>query len=138
MRPCLSLLLLLGLALVPPVAVTADAPTSIRKTRFDTFCGEWMHKLQKREAHNLAKARPERLGGTWVLRYVGYERRHMRCEAKATRHALTPYVGKLAYHELPYERRASQREETRVAHARVVARTEILEIVRFNGSRWVY
>jgi hypothetical protein len=128
----------LSLLLLAFPAASAGQPAAIAKPRFEQFCASWMGKLQERERENLESAQVERKGKRFVIEYTGYGARPVRCEAKATGVPQNPYVGKLVYRELRYQKAARKRAVVRSAKPSVVASTEILEIFRFDGSRWVY
>lgn len=128
---------LAAVLLIAP-SVLADSPAAVAKPRFDEFCATWMAKLQAREQGNAENAQVERRGERFVIEYTGYSSRPMRCESRPTGVAENPYVGKLLYHELRYEKAGAERASARAAEPSVVATTEILEIFRFDGTRWVY
>jgi hypothetical protein len=128
----------LSLLLLASPGASAGQPAAIAKPRFEQFCASWMGKLQAREKVNLASAQVERRGKRFVIEYTGYGSKPLRCETKATGVPQNPFVGKLVYKELRYQKAAKKAAAARGASPSVVAITEILEIFRFDGSRWVY
>ncbi len=49
-----------------------------------------------------------------------------------------PLVGRLSYHEFRYERAGASKDHALSSHLRVSSTTEVMEMFRFDGSRWVY
>ncbi|MCP4006374.1 MAG: hypothetical protein GY725_19520 [bacterium] len=107
---------------------------------FSKFCNTWMTKLARRELDNRRSARPRRSGSKWVLEYIGYAKHHDRCEAKATGVSQNPYIGKMVYTEAKYRASGKTKESVRNGSASVIslAETEVMEIFRFDGKKWVY
>lgn len=97
-----------------------------------------MRKLAEREARNAALAKPRRVEGGFALRYVGYSKRPIACEAKPTGDRRVPYVGRIVYEEIEYERRGPSAEAARRAPTRELARTEVTELFRYENGRWIY
>jgi hypothetical protein len=118
------------LSVLAPTPSHAD-PASGVLASFQSFCGEWMHKLAAREAANQKKAATDSNG---AREYVGYETTPVRCETKPTGVKSNPFVGKLVYHELRYRQPAG----ASAARRDVVGRVEVMEIFRFDGRRWQY
>lgn len=134
------LVLTLSLPIARQAAADEQVPASIAPSShgFEDFCRTWMGKLAKREAHNLATAKTRKAGGQVVLSYIGYTKRPEKCSARRSGVAGNPYVGKVVYQELAYERRGANRKAALRADPVVVSRTEILEIFRHNGKKWIY
>ncbi len=105
---------------------------------FSSFCAEWMSKLAARQAHNREKANIRKQNRQFVMEYKGYSRGAMRCESKPTGVSSNPFVGKLVYHELQYRKADKTRSEVRRSQPEILQRLEVLEIFRFDGTRWVY
>jgi len=108
---------------------------------FEKFCATWMSKLLERERSNLEKAPIRREGSHRAIEYIGYDRAPLRCEAKATGNPRTPYIGKLSYREKRVRRVAPQEStlgDLTKSPAQVIDTSEVLEIFRFDGTRWVY
>jgi hypothetical protein len=125
--------------LVSLAAPAAQAgPGLTGPSSFERFCSTWMGKLAERERFNLKNAAARRDGNRFVVEYVGYARTPARCEAKPSGVASNPFVGKLVYQELRYERAGSSKDHALSSEPRVLSSTEVMEIFRFDGSRWVY
>ncbi len=105
---------------------------------FERFCSTWMGKLAERERQNLAKAQPQRNGSGFLVEYTGYAAKPVRCEARETGVPSNPFIGKLVYHELRYRRAGATPERAHGGDASVLEQVEVMEIFRFDGSRWVY
>ena len=105
---------------------------------FDRFCSTWMGKLAERERHNQKTAAAQRNGSGYLVEYVGYARRPVRCEARETGVPSNPFIGKLVYHEMRYRRAGATPERAQTADASVLEQVEVMEIFRFDGTRWVY
>lgn len=97
-----------------------------------------MGKLAKREVRNLAGAEAHKNAGHVVLSYIGYAKAPKKCSARASGIAGNPYIGKVVYLEFAYERRGANRRAALKAEPKIVSRTEILEIFRHDGSKWIY
>ncbi len=125
----------------PPLVGAPPAsarPGSEGDRSFAKFCDVWMGKLARRERDNLKSARPRNNGGTYVIEYIGYGNRPLRCEAKATGKRANPFIGKMVYTEHQYRREGSTGAKARKGSAALVSATEVMEIFRFDGKRWVY
>jgi hypothetical protein len=120
----------------PPVAQAGSGLTAL--PQFEHFCSSWMGKLAERERQNLQTAAPRRDGANVVVQYVGYGKTPTRCEARTSGVPSNPFVGKLVYSELRYQRAGATRERALASEPRVLEQTEVMEIFRFDGSRWVY
>jgi hypothetical protein len=105
---------------------------------FERFCSTWMGKLAERERHNLKTATPKKNGSGFLVEYTGYAKRPMRCEARETGVPSNPFIGKLVYHELRYQRAGATPERAHTADANVLEQVEVMEIFRFDGTKWVY
>jgi hypothetical protein len=105
---------------------------------FERFCSTWMGKLAERERFNLRNATARKSGDRVVVEYVGYGKSPTRCEAKPSGVPSNPFVGKLVYQELRYERSGASKDGALTGQPRVLSSTEVMEIFRFDGSRWVY
>ena len=114
----------------------ALAPSAQAAQSFDSFCAEWMGKLQVREHDNVQKVKYSSEGGRVVGTYTGYESAPLRCASKAKPGA--PGVGTLVYNELHYRTAGDSVESAKKASPEVVERVEVMEIFRFDGSAWKY
>jgi hypothetical protein len=97
-----------------------------------------MGKLAERERFNLKNAPARKHGDNVVVEYVGYGKTPTRCEAKASGVPSNPFVGKLVYQEMRYERSGASKDRALTSQPRVLSTTEVMEIFRFDGRRWVY
>ena len=73
-----------------------------------------------------------------MLEYTGYSKKVLRCDAKATGGSQNPFVGKMVYSEGPYRKIGATREAARKNQPQAMTQTEVMEIFRYDGSRWVY
>lgn len=105
---------------------------------FSKFCSSWMAKLKAREQQNLKQASPKKDGGLFVVEYTGYSGQPLRCEAKHSARTNRPPIGKLSYHELRYRGSGKTPAAALASTPSIVLQTEVLEIFRFDGLRWVY
>jgi hypothetical protein len=130
----------LGAAMSLSCAAPADhaRPAPTDPSSFGSFCATWMGKLAERERSNLASATARRRGDRVVVEYVGYARSSIRCEAEPSGLPSNPFVGKLVYEEHRYERAGESRADALASPPRVVSALVVMEIFRFDGSRWVY
>ena len=138
---CISAAAVLVLALaLAPGSLAAPASPSLKSARksFERFCNSWMAKLEYREGTNLKKARARRAGTRFVLEYTGYADAPVRCEAKPSGVASNPFIGKLVYHEYQFRRTGPTAAGARSSASSVVQSVEVMEIFRFDGTRWVY
>jgi hypothetical protein len=130
------------LACAAPLTARADEsalpPAPSRDPEFSRFCNTWMHKLAQRERDNAANLKMVRRAGGFVGEWVGYAKTPVRCIAKATGRRENPFVGRLVYHEIRYRQAGPTPEAARSGQAAEIARTEVMEIFRFDGQRWVY
>lgn len=103
-------------------------------TQFSAFCEEWMGKLAAREQHNVANikwdAKPDGVKGE----YVGYTQEHT-CTLKD---ASKVPIGKIIYREIVYQKRGGTIPEAERSAAQPVETTEVTEIFRYAGGKWVY
>ncbi len=128
----------LGLCLGLLVVLAAPAPADAGEHAFDRFCGQWMQKLAQRERDNVANLKLAQRDGRFVGEFVGYGKAPLRCTAKATGQRDNPFVGRLVYHEIRYRRAGETATDARKSNADEIARTEVMEIFRYDGQRWVY
>ena len=135
-RLCAPWILLGGLLLAtpgfarPPAAVAPGGAEFVRaETSFDQFARRWMQKMERAEAGNRAKARPQK-GGRIVFRGYGGA---VKTRLRATGHAEVPYVGVLEYAEERMSCEGARGGRCRVAHS-----TPVTEIFRYQDGRWVY
>lgn len=122
-------------SLVVVTLVWSAAPTASAES-FDSFCAQWMGKLEQREKQNLAKVQYSRGSSGMEGKYVGYERVPVRCQTRAK--PGKPGVGTLVYHELRYRKSGATVEQAKSSAPQVVEKVEIMEIFRFDGQKWKY
>ena len=125
-----------GLGSLLVVTLLWSAAPSASAESFDSFCAQWMGKLEQREKQNLAKVQYSRGSGGMEGKYVGYERVPVRCQTRAK--PGKPGVGTLVYHELQYKKSGPTVEQAKSSAPQVVEKTEIMEIFRFDGEKWKY
>jgi len=125
-------LLALALGAAPARSARADDAT------FDRFCADWMAKLARREHQNLAKVRWEKQAGALVGRYTGYERVPIQCSPTSRVTPGKPAVGKLVYREIVYQKRGQNPAAAREAEPLVLQTTEVMEVFRYDGRKWMY
>lgn len=131
-----------------PVAARADGevevakrmpePTSAAAVSFQSFCKEWMNKLNEREVRNRALARAVSQNEQLVMRYTGYGKAPLKCEVRETGVPSQPFVGRLTYDEIEYQKAAPTTNELAAQQPVVHTRTEVMEIFRYDGKKWVY
>ena len=126
----MRIVLLLILLAVAGVARADDPQGS-----FTQFCDEWAGKLAERERDNLTHIQWEPTGSGVKGAYVGYTQDHT-CVTKIGTQD-TP-VGKITYREIRYEKLGVTIEEAERNPARPVETTEITEIFRYAGGKWIY
>jgi hypothetical protein len=124
--------LLAGVSLMWPLEIRAE------KVGFERFCASWMQSLAERESKNLRTAQVQQRGDRFVLEYTGYDSKPTRCETRATGRPENPLVGRLVYHELLYRKTSAELASVFDSVAEVIWSTEVLELFRYNGSRWLY
>jgi len=134
----LLVLLLLGAHQVTAGEKQVPAKNAPGAHRFGKFCESWLGKLRKRERDNRKSAKVRKTASGVVISWIGYGDRALQCKARSSRAPGTQFIGKLKYNELGYERRGSSRRAALKAKPVVVTRTEVLEIFRHDGSRWIY
>lgn len=120
------------------VATRMSEPTSVAEVSFRNFCNEWMKKLSDREVRNHSLAQPTSKEERLTLRYTGYGKAPRKCEVRATGVPGQPFVGHLVYDELEYQKAAATPSELAMQSPAVYARTEVMEIFRYDGKKWVY
>jgi hypothetical protein len=126
-----TLVAALVLAAAPPVRAAEDEA-------FSRFCAEWMAKLAQRERQNLAKVRWERRGALHVGQYTGYAREPIHCQPTSAVTRGRPAVGKLVYREILYQKSGNTPTAAHQAQPAVLQTTEVMEVFRFDGNRWMY
>jgi hypothetical protein len=122
--------LILGISLAPAARANDGA--------FDRFCADWMAKLAQREHQNLIKVRWEKQGGALVGSYTGYARKPIQCKPTGVVTPGRPAVGKLVYQEIVYQKRGATPAAAKSAEPAVLRTTEVMEVFRYDGRKWMY
>lgn len=116
------------------VLLSSAAAAGDVASQFTAFCEEWMGKLAARERHNVSHikwdTKPEGVQGE----YVGYTEEHT-CTLKDG--AKVP-VGKIIYREIVYQKRGGTVPEAEKSTAQPIETTEVTEIFRYSGGKWIY
>ena len=105
---------------------------------FERFCSQWMEKLAQRERQNVAKVRWVQRGAGFIGEYTGYARRPIQCEPTTAVTPGRPAVGKLVYEEIVYQKAGADQASARIAQPAVLRTTEVMEVFRYDGKRWMY
>ncbi len=114
----------------------ADADADRVAASFARFCNEWMSKLEARRLFNLKRAQDEEPGSEVVLRYLAYSTSPIRCEANTRPDGSA--IGRIVYHQLHMRKSGADRRHALENQPDELGRTEVMEIFRFDGSRWEY
>ena len=126
----MRILVALGCAVLWATAATAGDVAS----QFDLFCTEWMGKLAARQEHNIAHikwdTKPDGVKGE----YVGYTTEHT-CTLK--NETQVP-IGKIVYREIVFQKAGGTISEAEKSEAHAIETTEVTEIFRYAGGKWVY
>jgi hypothetical protein len=130
-------MLIAALALLAAPA-RADAPAASGAHGFERFCASWMQKLRVREADNARATRIVPAESGYVGEFTGYGRKLLKCRARPTGSPSTPWVGQLVYEEIRYRKSGRSPSAARSSKPVIAARTHVLEIFKFDGSRWIY
>ena len=101
---------------------------------FTSFCEEWMGKLAAREQHNVTHIKWDAQPGAVKGEYVGYTHEHT-CTVK---NATQVPIGKIIYREIVYRKRGGTIPEAEKSPAEAIEATEVTEIFRYSGGKWVY
>jgi hypothetical protein len=118
--------------------VPADAPPPAGGHGFQSFCAEWMAKLRAREADNARATQIVKNGSGFIGEFTGYGRKPLKCRAKPTGSASTPWVGQIVYEEIVYRVSGRSAKAARSSTPVVAGRQQVLEIFKFDGSKWIY
>ena len=125
----------------PTPPVLSSAPPVLAnpaQTAFTSFCVSWMEKLKTREKRNRAGVALKPNGSGVYGDYVGYSKRPSKCAIKPTGVDSNPYIGKLEYLEKTYRVQGASSRAAQKSSPEVMAEIEVLEIFRYDGSRWVH
>ena len=125
-----GLLALCVLALLA-AAARAEDPAS----QFESFCQEWMHKLEAREQNNVTHIQWQTTGGGGTGDYTGYTQEHTCTVKNGT--ASVP-VGKITYREIRYQKQGTNIAEAEHSNPQPVETTDVTEIFRYDKGKWIY
>jgi hypothetical protein len=103
----------------------------------EEFCTKWMGFLAVRERDNRAKIKwesaPVGVRGTFIGYSPDYE-----CKLKKPPNPKAVPVATIKYLEFLYQQDGPTNAEAAQTAPRVVEATEVLEIFRYTGGKWVY
>jgi len=116
-----------------PPAETAASPDVEEK--FKSFCEEWMGKLAAREQDNAGNIQWETRADGVIGAYTAYSKEHT-CVLKDGTGSVP--VGKITYREYRYEKRGGSIPEAKASQPLPVETTEVTEIFRYSGGKWLY
>ena len=119
----------------PVVAKVMPSPAA---ASFQHFCKDWMKKLDEREVRNRSLAKAVSNGNELVMHYTGYGKTSLKCEVRETGVPSQPFVGRLVYDEIEYQKAGATPSALSTKTPSVRARTEVMEIFRYDGKKWVY
>lgn len=123
-------------ALVAGAPAPAKAEGSALQQSFQRFCSQWMQKLQVRQRDNATNAQAKQHPQGVLYRYTGYASQPDRCEVQEAGKGRA--VGKLVYSEYVMQKWGASLQAARSSRARIAATTEVMELFRFDGTRWRY
>lgn len=118
-----------------PLGWPGEARAQSAGASLERFCARWMELLKQREADNRARMRWQPSGDGVQGEYVGYSRDYT-CRLGGRPGA--PPVGIMSYRELRYRESGPTPAEALERPPEVVDVTEVVEIFRYAGGRWVY
>jgi len=104
---------------------------------FKAFCAEWMQKLAVRERDNRASIKWVTVAEGVQGEFVGYSTDNV-CEVKEPAYAGATPVGTIKYREMRYRKSGPTKEEAAKSPDTAIEMTEVTEIFRFAGGKWVY
>ena len=123
------------LALCVLVQLTAAARAEDPTSQFESFCLDWMHKLEAREQNNVTHIQWQTNGGGVTGDYTGYTQEHTCIVKNGT--ASVP-IGKITYREIRYQKQGGNVAEAEHSPARAVETTDVTEIFRYDKGKWIY
>jgi hypothetical protein len=119
-------------------AKPADADLSAFQS-FNAFAQEWMAKLaEAQEFQRREQIKVRKSGSLYVAEYRGYDRRSAWVGVKRTHSTVTPYVGRLFYHEWNFRCVANSLKAALKGPFTPVQGEMVEEIFRFTGGKWIY
>jgi hypothetical protein len=135
---------LLGLSLLASILATpawsaeriATGSADSAKADFPAFCRSWMQMVSARESDNRRAIQWRRDPSGFEGEYIGYGEAQ-RCEVKTATPTGVP-VGRVVYREFRYRKSGPSVDAAAQSAPVVVDVTEITEIFRYAGGKWVY
>jgi len=116
-----------------PHASKKPAPEEVAQA-FQTFCQEWMQKLEARERDNISNIKWNTTSEDVQGEYIGYTREHT-CIVKDE---YKQPVGEVIYQEVRYERRGVTIAEAGKNPPRPLEAIAVTEIFRYENGKWIY
>jgi hypothetical protein len=126
--------------------VTAEEPATADPkvmSDLDAFCTKWMGFLATRERDNKQGIKWEKGPAGVVGKYVGYSTDY-ECKLKGSHGAPTKGKGAavpvatITYREYVYQQEGSSQADAKDTAPRQTEATEVTEIFRYSGGKWVY
>ena len=102
---------------------------------FQSFCEEWMHKLEERQRDNIGHLKWEQVTDGVQGSYVGYEQQHT-CKLMDGTEA--DPVAKVFYREVHYTKRGSTVDEAEHSPPKPTEIFEVQEIFHYLKGKWDY
>lgn len=141
-------------AAAPPAAAAYSAPPKVQDAStkaksegadydpkvldaLEAFCSKWMGFLAVRERDNRAKIKWESASVGVRGTFIGYSPDY-ECKLKQATSAKATPVATIKYLEFLYQQEGPTNAEAAITAPRVVEATEVLEIFRYAGGKWVY
>ncbi len=132
-------LLILGLvASLASVGLAADEVQAEKS--FVQFQKDWMKKLNTEGNYGEKSMRVDKASGGDAAFIATYDavKEPKSYEIKKTDQKVTPFVGKILYEIVTCAAQGKTAEEARRGPFTCEPKTEITEIFRFSGGKWVY
>ena len=116
-------------------AKAAPPNPEVVASSFETFCEEWMHKLQARERDNIKNLKWENVADGVEASYVGYEQQHT-CKLMDGTEA--DPVAKVFYREVHYTKHGKTVAEAEQSLPKAAEIIEVQEIFHYLKGKWDY
>ena len=114
---------------------SAKPDPEVVASSFQSFCEEWMHKLEERQRDNISHLKWEPVADGVQGTYVGYEPQHT-CKLMDGTEA--DPVAKVFYREVHYTKRGSTVAEAEQNPPKPVEIFEVQEIFHYLKGKWDY
>ena len=118
--------------------VSAPATASPAQQSFHRFCRSWMDKLSVRQERNAQGIGYRKHTGRVVGEYVGYSKEPLQCTVTETGVPGNPFVGELMYYERRFRKSGKTYKAARANPPQAFEEAAVMELFRFDGTRWVY